>query len=87
MIAISSLNTYNFMFIMLGLLLHWRPKRFLDGGSQVGAGDLRRADPVPVLWRHRRYPDPGEKWRRGDGLRSDHPCLRQPCRRSTSIRS
>src|SRR5260370_22612159 len=29
MIAISSLNTYNFMFIMLGLLLHWRPKRFL----------------------------------------------------------
>ena len=30
MIAISSLNTYNFMFLMLGLLLHWRPKRFLD---------------------------------------------------------
>src|SRR6478735_1807205 len=29
MIAISSLNTYNFVFIMLGLLLHWRPKRFL----------------------------------------------------------
>ena len=30
MIAISSLNTYNFMFIMLGLLLHWRPKQFLN---------------------------------------------------------
>lgn len=29
MIAISNLNTYNFLFIMLGLLLHWRPKRFL----------------------------------------------------------
>ncbi len=29
MIAISSLNTYNFIFIMSGLLLHWRPKRFL----------------------------------------------------------
>jgi len=29
MIAISNLNTYNFMFIMVGLLLHWRPKRFL----------------------------------------------------------
>jgi short-chain fatty acids transporter len=28
-IAISSLNTYNFMFVMIGLLLHWRPKRFL----------------------------------------------------------
>ena len=30
MIAISSLNTYNFIFIMLGLLLHWRPKQFLN---------------------------------------------------------
>jgi len=29
MIAISNLNTYNFAFIMAGLLLHWRPKRFL----------------------------------------------------------
>jgi len=29
MTAISNLNTYNFIFIMLGLLLHWRPKRFL----------------------------------------------------------
>ena len=29
MIAISNLNTYNFMFLMLGLLLHWTPKRFL----------------------------------------------------------
>ncbi len=30
MIAISNLNTYNFLFIMAGLLLHWRPKRFLE---------------------------------------------------------
>ena len=30
MIAISNLNTYNFIFIMVGLLLHWRPRRFLD---------------------------------------------------------
>ncbi|MCI4677943.1 TIGR00366 family protein [Rhodoblastus acidophilus] len=30
MIAISNLNTYNFLFIMAGLLLHWRPKRFLN---------------------------------------------------------
>lgn len=27
--AISNLNTYNFLFIMAGLLLQWRPKRFL----------------------------------------------------------
>ena len=57
MIAISNLNTYNFMFIMLGLLLHWRPKRFLDAVAKVGAGHRRRADPVSVLRRHRRHPD------------------------------
>ena len=28
--AISSLNTYNFLFLMLGLLLCWRPRTFLD---------------------------------------------------------
>lgn len=29
-LAISSFNTYNFLFLMLGLLLQWRPKNFLD---------------------------------------------------------
>jgi short-chain fatty acids transporter len=29
-VAISNLNTYNFLFLMLGLLLHWKPKRFLN---------------------------------------------------------
>ena len=29
-IAISNLNTYNFLFLMLGLLLCWRPRIFLD---------------------------------------------------------
>jgi short-chain fatty acids transporter len=28
--AISNLNTYNFLFLMLGLLLCWRPRTFLD---------------------------------------------------------
>jgi short-chain fatty acids transporter len=28
--AISNLNNYNFIFLMLGLLLHWRPRHFLD---------------------------------------------------------
>lgn len=28
--AIASLNTYNFLFLMLGLLLCWRPRTFLD---------------------------------------------------------
>ncbi|PZO77200.1 MAG: Short chain fatty acid transporter [Sphingomonas hengshuiensis] len=30
MIAISNLNTYNFLFLMAGLVLHWRPRRFLN---------------------------------------------------------
>jgi short-chain fatty acids transporter len=30
MTAISNLNTYNFLFLMLGLLLCWRPRVFLD---------------------------------------------------------
>ena len=29
-LAISNLNTYNLLFLMLGLLLHWRPRSFLD---------------------------------------------------------
>ncbi len=27
---LSNLNSYNFLLLMLGLLLHWRPRRFLD---------------------------------------------------------
>src|SRR5258708_30812923 len=29
-VGISNLNSYNFLFFMLGLLLHWRPLRFLN---------------------------------------------------------
>jgi short-chain fatty acids transporter len=37
-VAISNLNTYNFIFIMVGMLLHWRPKRFLTAvGKAVPA--------------------------------------------------
>ncbi len=35
MVAISSLNTYNFLFIIAGLLLHWRPRRFLDSVTKA----------------------------------------------------
>jgi short-chain fatty acids transporter len=34
-LAISNLNTYNFLFLMLGLLLHWRPKSFLDASAKA----------------------------------------------------
>jgi short-chain fatty acids transporter len=30
LIAISNLNTYNFLFLLLGMLLNWRPRRFLN---------------------------------------------------------
>jgi short-chain fatty acids transporter len=30
LIALSQLNTYNFLFLLLGLLLHWRPRSFLE---------------------------------------------------------
>ncbi|WP_122317541.1 short-chain fatty acid transporter [Pseudomonas cichorii] len=33
--AISGLNTYNFLFIMLGALLHWRPRSFLDAVTRA----------------------------------------------------
>jgi short-chain fatty acids transporter len=37
-LAISSLNTYNFLFVMLGLLLCWRPRVFLDSVSRSVSG-------------------------------------------------
>jgi short-chain fatty acids transporter len=33
--AISGLNTYNFLFLAAGLLLHWRPKSFLNSVSRA----------------------------------------------------
>jgi short-chain fatty acids transporter len=33
--AIASLNTYNFLFLTLGLLLNWRPRRFLDAVNRA----------------------------------------------------
>jgi short-chain fatty acids transporter len=35
MLAISNLNTYNLMFLMLGALLHWRPRSFLDAVAKA----------------------------------------------------
>ncbi len=33
--AIANLNTYNFLFLSLGLLLHWRPRSFLDAVAKA----------------------------------------------------
>ncbi|WP_144631064.1 TIGR00366 family protein [Bordetella genomosp. 13] len=34
-LAISGLNTYNLIFIMVGALLHWRPRSFLDAVARA----------------------------------------------------
>jgi short-chain fatty acids transporter len=34
-LVISNLNSYNIAFLFLGLLLHWRPRRFLDCVSEA----------------------------------------------------
>jgi len=34
-VAISSLNTYNLLFLMIGMLLHWRPRSFLDAAYKA----------------------------------------------------
>lgn len=34
-IAISNLNTYNLLFLMLGALLHWRPRNYLDAVAKA----------------------------------------------------
>ncbi len=36
--AVASLNTYNLIFLMLGLLLQWRPRRFLDAVGRAIPG-------------------------------------------------
>lgn len=34
-VAIADLNTYNLLFLSLGLLLHWRPRSFLDAATKA----------------------------------------------------
>ena len=34
-LAISNLNTYNLLFLMLGMLLHWRPRSFLNAVAKA----------------------------------------------------
>lgn len=34
-LAISNLNTYNLLFLMLGMLLHWRPRSFINAVAKA----------------------------------------------------
>jgi short-chain fatty acids transporter len=35
LIAITNLNTYNFLLLLLGMLCHWQPQRFLHAAAQA----------------------------------------------------
>jgi short-chain fatty acids transporter len=35
LVTMSQLNTYNFVFLILGLLLHWRPRSFLESFARA----------------------------------------------------
>ncbi len=35
LVAISGLNTYNLLFLLIGMLLHWRPRSFLDAVARA----------------------------------------------------
>jgi short-chain fatty acids transporter len=35
LITLSALNTYNFVFLLLGILLHWRPRSLIDAFSKA----------------------------------------------------
>jgi len=35
LITLSGLNTYNFVFLILGILLHWRPRSLLEAFSKA----------------------------------------------------
>ena len=37
-VAIADLNTYNLLFLSLGLILHWRPRSFLDAVARAVPG-------------------------------------------------
>ena len=52
--AISNLNTYNFLFLMLGLLLCWRPRVFLDAAARGVPSVTGVLIQFPLLRRHRR---------------------------------
>ena len=77
MIAISNLNTYNFLFIMLGLLLHWRPKRFLAAVVKSVPATSGVLIQFPFYGAIAAILTSGEKWRGSDRIGPDQPCLRE----------
>ncbi len=50
--AALDLNTYNFSFLMIGLLLHWRPRSFVRAVNDAIPAVCGRADSISVLRRN-----------------------------------
>lgn len=74
--AVSNLNTYNFFFITLGLLLHWRPRNFLKA-VQKAMPATRHHHSVSALRGHRGHSHASQECSRHLDLRSDRARLRQ----------
>ena len=55
--VILELNHYVFLFLIAGMLLHWRPRSFVRAIAAARAVGGRRAHPVPALRRHREDDD------------------------------
>ena len=48
-LAALDLNTYNFSFLMIGLLLHWRPRSFVRAVNDAVPAIGGRSDSISVL--------------------------------------
>ena len=74
------LNHYIFLFLIVGLLLHWRPRSFVQAIARGHHAGRRRADSVPDVRGHRADDD-----RVGPGD-ADGALLRRRSPRSTPTR-
>ena len=50
-LAAMDLNVYNLMFLIIGMLLHWKPKSYLKAAAKGRAHDRRRAAAVSIVFR------------------------------------
>ncbi len=68
--VVSSLNGYLLVFLILGLVLHGTPRKFLQAVAKSRAGHRRHPRPVSAVRRHGGDPHQGEGQRRPDRLGS-----------------
>ncbi|MGY3587658.1 hypothetical protein ACVIF9_006335 [Bradyrhizobium sp. USDA 4350] len=77
LITLSGLNTYNFVFLILGIVLHWRPRSLIESFSKAMPSVSGRAAAVSVLRRHRADLDQGAEQQRHDAVGHDRALVRR----------